>query len=469
GDTYLDAVNKSYNTLGAITKTDSVVQLTDNISNGITISPNIAYTEPVGKKGQLQLNYNLSFTKNKADQQTCQFDEIGRKYSRFDTSLSNKFDNTYNTQNAGISYRVGDRDQMFSVGANYQHSKLSSEQRFPQVTSVNKTFSNILPNLQLRKKLSAKSSINVFLRTSVNAPSVTQLQNVINRDNPLLQSTGNPDLKQQYTSSLVTRYTFTNTLKGQSFFANMFLQQTNDYITNGVFIASRDSVIAKSDTLHRGSQLTKPINIDGYLSLRSFLTYGMPLKFIKSTFNVNGGFTYNKLPGFINNTKTITTTYTYSGGAVIASNISEYVDFNLSYSGNYNRVAEQPDNSYYTSTAGVQINLLTKSGFFFQNDLNNQTYKYKNNTATDQSFWLWNVSAGKKFLKDQKGELKLSVFDLLKQNKSITRTVAETYIEDVQSQVLQRYFMLTFTYKLKNFGTAAARSLNNRQRDERRF
>jgi len=131
-------------------------------------------------------------------------------------------------------------------------------------------------------------------------------------------------------------------------------------------------------------------------------------------------------------------------------------------------VAEQPNNNYYTSTAGAQVNILGKNGWFLQNDLNNQTYKYKNNTATDQSFWLWNVSAGKKFLKDQKGELKLSVFDVLKQNKSISRTVTETYIEDVQSQVLQRYFMLTFTYKLKNFGTAAARNLNNRQRDEMR-
>ena len=468
GNTYMEAVNKSYNNLGTLAKIDSVLQFTDNLSNGYTLSPNLAYTEPVGKKGQLQLNYNLSFTKNKADQETFQFDEIGKKYSLFDTTLSNKFDNTYNTQNAGVSYRVGDRDQQFSVGVNYQHSKLSSDQSFPLLTSVNKTFSNILPNLQLRKKLSAKSSINVFLRTSVNAPSVTQLQNVINKNNPLLQSTGNPDLKQEYTSRFVSRYTFTNTLKGQSFFANIFLQQTNNYITNAVFIASKDSVLAKSDTLYRGSQLSKPINLDGYWSLRSFLTYGMPLKFIKSTFNINGGFTYNKLPGQVNKTKTITTTYTYSAGAVVASNISEYVDFNLSYNGNFNQVAEQPNNNYYTSTAGAQVNILGKNGWFLQNDLNNQTYKYKNNTATDQSFWLWNVSAGKKFLKDQKGELKFSVFDVLKQNKSISRTVTETYIEDVQSQVLQRYFMLTFTYKLKNFGTAAARNLNNRQRDEMR-
>ena len=467
GNTYLGAVNKSFDNSGAIARIDSVLQFTDNLTHGYTLSPNIAYTEPIGKKGQLQLNYNISFTKNTADQETFQYDLGGKAYSLLDTSLSNKFDNTYNTHNAGISYRLGDRDQQFSIGVNYQHSALSSDQNFPLATSVNKTFSNFLPNLQFRKKLSAKASINIFYRTSVNPPSVTQLQNVINKNNPLLQSIGNPDLKQQYTNSFVGRYTFTNTVKGKSFFANIFAQQINDYIANGTYIASRDSVLAKSDTLFRGSQINKPVNLNGYLSLRSFLTYGMPLKFIKSTFNINGGFSYNKLPGLVNKIETKTTTYTYSAGAVLASNISEYVDFNLSYSGNFNTVVEQPNNNYYTSVAGAQVNLLTKKGWFLQNDLNNQTYLYKSNTATDQNFWLWNVSAGKKFLKDQKGELKFSVFDLLKQNKSITRTVTETYIEDVQSQVLQRYFMLTFTYKLKNFGTPASRALNNRQRDER--
>ena len=64
--------------------------------------------------------------------------------------------------------------------------------------------------------------------------------------------------------------------------------------------------------------------------------------------------------------------------------------------------------------------------------------------------------------------MKLSVFDLLKQNRSITRNVTETYIEDVQNQVLRQYFMLTFTYNLRNFGAAPARMNNsprNRNRD----
>jgi hypothetical protein len=63
-------------------------------------------------------------------------------------------------------------------------------------------------------------------------------------------------------------------------------------------------------------------------------------------------------------------------------------------------------------------------------------------------------------LKDRKGELKVSVFDLLRQNRAITRNVTELYIEDTQNRVLQQYFLLQFTYNLRNFGTAAARAVN---------
>jgi hypothetical protein len=77
------------------------------------------------------------------------------------------------------------------------------------------------------------------------------------------------------------------------------------------------------------------------------------------------------------------------------------------------------------------------------------------------------MSIGKKFLANQAGELKLGVFDLLKQNQSVSRNITETYQEDIRNQVLQQYFMLTFTYSLRNFGTGTARASapENRRRD----
>ena len=83
-------------------------------------------------------------------------------------------------------------------------------------------------------------------------------------------------------------------------------------------------------------------------------------------------------------------------------------------------------NHLFSQTAGIQLTLLSKSGWFLQNDVNNQLYNYKDTSSTDQNFWLWNMGMGKKFLKKKQAELKLSVFDLLKQNQSITRTIENT-------------------------------------------
>jgi hypothetical protein len=198
----------------------------------------------------------------------------------------------------------------------------------------------------------------------------------------------------------------------------------------------------------------------------------MPLKFIKSNLNWNGGISYSKLPGLIDNVENISNNFNYNVGAVLSSNISEYVDFTLSYSANINTVKNtiqtSLNNNYFTSSAGITANLLTKKGLFFNNDLSNETYKGLS-AGLNTNFWLWNIAIGQKFLKNQNGELKLSVFDLLKQNKSISRDVTNSQIQDVQNQVLQQYFMLTFTYKLRNFGKGKPPTNQDGERNFRRF
>ena len=168
----------------------------------------------------------------------------------------------------------------------------------------------------------------------------------------------------------------------------------------------------------------------------------------------------------IDNVNNVSNNLNYNLGAVLASNISEYVDFTLSYTANINKVTNtlQPNmnQNYFTSSASVSANLLSKSGWFFNNNLTNQSYKGLISSTINQNYWLWNIAIGKKFLKKQDAELKFSVFDLLKQNKSISVNVTDSYIQNVQNQVLQQYFMLTFTYKLKNFGKGKPPSNNNR-------
>jgi hypothetical protein len=464
GKTYTDAFSLYYKGTSN-DLSDTIRQFNDQLSKGYQLSSSVSYTEPVSKKGAiLEFRYNPSYSSNNSDRETYFMNDVSGKYNDFDTSLSNVFDNTYFTQRGGISYRKGERNKQISFGLDYQSAALESNQVFPYTAKVKRTFTNVLPNAQINFPLSKKENIRIFYRASTNAPSVTQLQDVLNNLNPLLVSTGNPELKQQFSHRIGGRYQYTNTAKGNSLFINFFGSSASNYVATATFIARRDSILTPSVTLYKGSRLTKPVNLDGQWNLNTFITYAQPLKFIKTNLNLNAGFVYNRNPALINNASGLTKSYSFSSGVVFASNISQFVDFTVSYNANFskakNSLQPQLDNNYFITNAGVKLNLLSKKGWLLNNDLSNQSYRGLSD-GFNQNYWLWSVAVAKKIFKKQEGEVRLSVFDLLNQNQSITRTVAETYIEDVNTKVVKQYFMLTFTYNLKNFGKAPARPMNN--------
>jgi hypothetical protein len=98
----------------------------------------------------------------------------------------------------------------------------------------------------------------------------------------------------------------------------------------------------------------------------------------------------------------------------------------------------------------VEPTYTSKGGWIFGNDFD-LTMNRGQSAGFNQTIPLWNASIAKQIFKKKDGELKLSVYDLLNQNKSISRTVEQNYIQDTRTQVLTRYFMLTFTYNLRKF------------------
>ncbi|SDL75514.1 Carboxypeptidase regulatory-like domain-containing protein [Siphonobacter aquaeclarae] len=435
-----------------------VDQKSDSRSNTTTWSGNVNYTEPLSKMSQLQFSYNLSVTNSNSNKETYDFSAASESYSELNKILSNKFDNRYLTNRAGLAYRLRTKKAFFTLGTDYQYADLSGNQLFPKTFSVNKTFQNWMPNADVNYKFTQTKNLRFNYRTSTNAPSISQLQNVFDNTNPLFISSGNPNLKQEYSHTLSLRYNSTNLAKSVNFFGGFFATFTANNITNATLIANKDTVLTEGVTLFKGSQYSRPVNLQGYQSMRGFFSLGFPLKSLKSNLNVNAGVNYTRTPGLINEVSNISTNYAINSGVVLSSNISERFDFTLSYSPAYNiiqySIQPQQNSNYFSHTARLRLNWISAKGFTINPDVSNSLYSGLG-PGYDRSFTLFNLGIGQKIFKEQRGEIRLTIFDLLNQNNSISRNTTETYVEDNRTLVLKRYFMLTFTYNVRNFRSAA--------------
>lgn len=419
----------------------------------------LMYTEPLGKKAQITFRYSPSVSRSSDLTDTRSFDSLSMSYSNYDTLLSADLTNSTITQRGGVGLRLRSKKFMMFAMINAQQSNLKADQVIPNTFNVDRNYNALLPFAFMRYQFSKSEQLRLFYRTSTDLPNGSQLQSSINNSNPLLLSTGNSTLNQAYSHRLGLRFNRTNVAKGRTLFASFTMNYASDYIANSSFIAQQDTVI-QGVSLTRGTQLNRPVNLDKNWNLSLFISYGVPIKWLKSNLNFNVGLNQAQTPGIINEVLNYTEATSYDVSAVLSSNISEEIDFSLSYAADWNRVRNsfqpQLNNDYLLHAGTAGITWMPKGKWVFNTQASYTSYMGLGDAFTS-NFLIWNAAFGRKFLKNNAGDLRMSVFDILGQNNSLTRNVTEVYVEDVQNQVLQRYFMLTFTYTFRNFNARASR------------
>lgn len=414
----------------------------------------LVFTEALNDKSMLEFSYSPQLTLGASEQRANNFDPITALYNVVDTAISNEFDNQILAHAAGLRYRYNTEKWEWMFGTNYQISSLYSEQLFPRNVVASRDFYNWLPTAMFRYNFTKTANVRLFYRTNIDLPTLSQLQNVIDNTNTLQLRAGNPNLGQSYTHRLGFRFRDANIKKGTSSFVFVNLSLVDGQIANSTFIAPRDTILPEGVVLVRGAQLIRPVNVSGAYNFRTFGTYGFPLKALKSNLNVNVGYTFNNSPTLINAVTNEARTHNVNAGLTVGSNISKELDFTLGYSLNYNTVFNsiqpQLNNNYYIHNGNFRINWLPIPALVFSSDVLFSAFAGLED-GFNQQFTLWNAGMGYRFGKDRRAELKLSVFDLLSQNNSIVRNVTETYVEDVQTTVLQQFWMMTFTYNIRHF------------------
>lgn len=449
------------------TTDDTFIKLnTLNGTKNYNIGSSVTYSEPImDKKAMLTMKYNINHRYSDADYLVYEWEQQENLFNPdYDPTSSNIYNSGYTTHEVGpgIMYSVPQSLQM-SANVAYQYSALANDQELPIITPSNQryTFDNVVYSLNMRKSFNSTSTLRLMLRSNTENPSISALQDVVKDSNPQNVTSGNSDLKPSYNNSFKATYNLANITQGQTFMAMLSANLTNNYIGESkIMLLSPDDsyTLPNGEELERYGQYTTPVNLDGNWRITSSISYGTPINLISSNLNVDLGASYGESPSIFNGINNMSTTTSYKAGASVGSNISQNADFTLSYNGGYNIAdykyniegSQSQRNEYMTHRATAQYkfifwDLITLYG--------NTSYTQYQGITDDfkEEYVMCNLYLGMKLFKNQSGEISIGVNDLFNQSENFARNTTDSYIENVTSNTIGRYYGIKFTYDLRRF------------------
>ena len=421
-----------------LTFTDSLNQIQNEDGNQFDYSLRISFTEPIGKRGYLQFRYNR---RNYSNELVKDFFDVKNEAQSRNIILSNAYQRDYTYDRPGLTFKLNRKKYIFSTGADFQYSRLDGKISNIENT-ITKDFWAVLPSSNFNYDLSTSSSFGINYRTSIKEPSLEQLQPVVDNTDPLNLYIGNTDLKPEYRHRFSLRYNLFDQFNFRSLFASVNSTFTKDKITNS---RSFDSLFI---------QTTQPINVKNDWATRGYISFGTPLKFMRSKMNLSLNGNYNHGILLLNNIENESDRWSTAIDFKIENRKKKVVDILLGINWGYNQTSYSINESFNQNYN--TLNYYTDWTFSLKKDWTlGTTFDYTiyqgGGFDNQRQVPMWNASVSKSVFKNR-GTIELSARDLLNQGIGVDRRSTLNYIEDVRINSLGRYLMLTFSYSLTMLG-----------------
>ncbi|GAA4441143.1 TonB-dependent receptor [Ravibacter arvi] len=420
---------------------------TESLNN--QIKAGTQYVEPIGKKFFIETFYNFGLSKSEVERAVFDVADNGNIPNDF---LSRDYTNEFYSNRGGTKLRYTHLGLNMSVGIAAQHFGLNGRfyGRNSEPASINKSYFGWIPNVsfshQITRNLRAYVDYSPFMRL----PNIVDLQPFVDNSNPLFIREGNPGLRPETQHNA---YINLNYFNSGSFFS-IGLWGNYNYRENQIIYAQ--TVDSKLVTY------TKPQNISGGQGVNLNVYSSIPLVKTKLTFRVDGGISqfYQLTPinGVDNETRTFGVPVRIGFDVTPSQNFTFYPSARWNVNNTKYSVSTSQNQKISNITYSGEMNLKMPKEIYLNGALNYNIFKNPR-----QGFYLdqpiLNLALYKLILKNKRGEIRLTAFDLFNKNQGVRVYTSQNFSSREQVQTLGRYFMLGFTYNMR--GITAKMQRNN--------
>ncbi|HJW29600.1 MAG TPA: outer membrane beta-barrel protein, partial [Saprospiraceae bacterium] len=415
---------------------EALRQLQKTNSNDWRTDGQFSYTEPLRKRRFLEINYlysrlNSDYVKNVND--------ITDTSSILNPSLSTDYNSVFEYHRPGFTLRYSGEVHNINLGLNYQISDLIGHIDQGE-NEIKRHYTHFMPRFIWRWDIGNGKNLRFSYVTRVSQPSITQLSPVADNSDPLRIYVGNPNLDAEYSHNLSLNFHSFSQFSMTSFFVSM-----NGALTENKIITSRS-------TDNQFVETSTPINIDHENRMSLYANFGHPFKLIHSRFSINANMTYTNTQNYVNTELLDLNRWSRTGGITFSNLNSKTLEYNFggdwTFTDSYYKTNDALNQSTVLSHYFVDATLTLWKKWRIQGNYDYNLYS-SDQFAQDQSLPLLGFSISRFLLPMDKLQLKFSVFDVLDENRGLSRTSDINYIEEIRSNSIGRYAMISAIYNIR--------------------
>jgi len=426
----------------------------DNLTKNIRTS--FTYVEPLSLSSQLE--FNAQVNRRSYDNTAYTSNILASGQQVLIDSLSNVYDYSFTETRIALNYRFNKTKYNFSLGLTAVPTNLQGTRVSQGNITTNQNYFNLIPIARFQYAWSRQQRFTISYQGNPSEPAFNQIQPVRDVSNPQNPVVGNPDLKPSFRHAINTQYNNYISNSRLNLSANVVAALVNNQIvTNNVRIP---------DAYGAFKNETRYVNLNGSYNVNGNYNISKQLADRKYNLSLIGSLGYNRTVSMLNNVQNFRNTWRLNERFGPRINPNESIEVNpyVSYDVTRNFFEANP-----ASNTDIRTTALAIDGRFYF--MKNKTLQVGYNASKNfisgisnnisRNPFVVNAYIENEFFSKRNLIVRLSVFDILKQNNFVNQVTTENGYTNTLSNALSRYFMFSVRTNLQKWTGSPSR--NGRQ------